>query len=76
VTQPAQATPDAALGPPEPSPSPPATTEPPQPTTSPPPERPSIAPGKKEEDPDVDRVALAQELSKLLQENEGGDENH
>ena len=77
VTPPAQATPDAAPGPPEPSPSPPATPEPPQPTTgSPPPERPSIAPGKKGEDPDVDRVALAQELSKLLQDTEGGDENH
>jgi len=77
VTPPAQATPDAAPGPPELAPSPPAPTEPPQPTTgSPPPERPSTAPGKKEEDPDVDRVALAQELSKLLQETEGGDENH
>lgn len=76
VTPPAQATPDAAPGPPEPSPSPPAPTEPPQTTTgSPPPERPSTAPGKKEEDPHVDRVALAQELSKLLQETEGGDEN-
>ena len=62
--------------PPEPAPSPPAPTKPPQPTTgSSPPERPSTAPGKKEEDPDVDRVALAQELSKLLQETEGGDEN-
>jgi hypothetical protein len=62
--------------PPEPAPSPPAPTEPPQPTTgSSPPERPSTGPSKKEEDPDVDRVALAQELSKLLQETEGGDEN-
>jgi hypothetical protein len=62
--------------PPEPAPSPPAPTEPLQPTTgSPPPERPSTAPSKKEEDPDVDRVALAQELSKLLQETESGDEN-
>jgi hypothetical protein len=62
--------------PPEPAPSRPASAEPPQPTTgSPPPERPSTGPGKKEEDPDVDRVALAQELSKLLQENRGGDEN-
>jgi len=76
VTPPAQATPDAPSVPAEPAPSPPAPTEPPQPTTgSPPPERPSTAPGKKEEDPDVDRVALAQELSKLLQETEGGDEN-
>jgi hypothetical protein len=61
---------------PEPTPSPPAPTEPPQPTTgSSPPERPSTGPGKKEEDPDVDRVALAQELSRLLQETERGDEN-
>ena len=61
---------------PEPAPSPPAPTEPPQATTgSSAPERPSTGPGKKEEDPDVDRVALAQELSKLLQETEGGDEN-
>jgi hypothetical protein len=76
VTPPAQATPEAAPGPPEPSPSPPAPTEPPQPTSgSPPPERRSTAPGKKGEDPDVDRVALAQELSKLLQDTEGGDEN-
>ena len=71
VTPPAQTTPEAAPGPPEQSP------EPPQPTTgSSPPERPSTGPGKKEEDSDVDRVALAQELSKLLQETEGGDENH
>jgi hypothetical protein len=76
VTPPAQATPEAAPGPPEPSPSPPAPTEPPQPTSgSPPPERRSTSVGKKGEDPDVDRVALAQELSKLLQDTEGGDEN-
>jgi hypothetical protein len=62
--------------PPEPAPSRSAPTEPPQPTTgSPPPERPSTGPGKKEGDPEVDRVALAQELSKLLQETRGGDEN-
>jgi hypothetical protein len=62
--------------PPEPAPSRSAPTEPPQPTAgSPPPERPSTGPGKKEGDPDVDRVALAQELSKLLQETRGGDEN-
>ncbi len=61
---------------PEPAPSRPASAEPPQPTTgSPHPERPSTGPGKKEEDPEVDRVALAQELSKLLQETGGGDEN-
>jgi hypothetical protein len=62
--------------PPNPFASRPAPTEPPQLTSgSPPPEPPSTGPGKKEEDPDVDRVALAQELSKLLQETEGGDEN-
>jgi hypothetical protein len=62
--------------PPEPAPSRTAANEPPPPTTgSPPPERPSTGPGKKEEDPDVDRVALAQELSKLLQETRGSDEN-
>jgi hypothetical protein len=70
VPTPAQPTPEAAPRPAERSP------EPPQPTSgSPPPERPSTAPGKKKEDPDIDRVALAQELSKLLQETEGGDEN-
>jgi hypothetical protein len=62
--------------PPNPFASRPAPTEPPQLTSgSPPPEPPSTGPGKKEEDPDVDRVALAQELSKLLQETRGGDEN-
>ena len=76
VTPPARATPEVAPGPPEPAPSPPAPIEPPQSTSgSPPSERPSTSAGKKEEDPDVDRVALAQELSKLLQETEGGDEN-
>jgi hypothetical protein len=73
VTPPGQTTPEV---PPEPAPTRPAANEPPPPTTgSPPPERPSTEPGKKEEDPDVDRVALAQELSKLLQETRGGDEN-
>jgi hypothetical protein len=69
--------PEARPSVPTPAPvTPPAPTEPPQPTSgSPPPERPSTAPGKKGEDPDVDRVALAQELSKLLQDTEGGDEN-
>ncbi|HET6776184.1 MAG TPA: hypothetical protein VFH81_00265 [Actinomycetota bacterium] len=63
--------------PPEPAPSRPVPTEPPQPSTgSPPPERPLTRPVRKEEDPEVDRVALAQELSKLLQETGGGDENH
>jgi len=60
VAPPAQATPEAAPRPAE---------------GSTPPERPSTALGKKHEDPNVDRVALAQELSKLLQETEGGDEN-
>ena len=54
---------------------PPAQATPEAAPGPPPPKRPSTAPGKKEEDPDVDRVALAQELSKLLQETEGGDEN-
>jgi len=69
--------PEARPSVPTPAPvTPPAHAELPQATSgSPPPERPSTAPGKKEEDPDVDRVALAQELSKLLQETEGGDEN-
>ncbi|HSL68323.1 MAG TPA: hypothetical protein VK977_09240 [Actinomycetota bacterium] len=68
LTPPAQATPEAAPRP--------ASAEPPQPTSgSPPPERPSTGPVKKEEETEVDRVALAQELSKLLQETEGGDEN-
>jgi hypothetical protein len=73
VTPPGQTTP---VAPPEPAPSRPAANEPPPPTTgSPTPERPSTGPGKKEEDPDVDRVALAQELSKLLQDTRGDDEN-
>jgi hypothetical protein len=73
VTPPGMTTSEA---PPEPAPTRPAANEPPPPTTgSPPPELPSTEPGKKEEDPDVDRVALAQELSKLLQETRGGDEN-
>jgi hypothetical protein len=74
VPSPAPVSPPSA--PPEPAPSRTAANEPPPPTTgSPPPERPSTGAGKKEEDPDVDRVALAQELSKLLQETRGGDEN-
>jgi hypothetical protein len=73
MTPPGQTTPEA---PPEPAPSRPAANEPPPPPTgSPPPERPSTGPVKKEEEPEVDRVALAQELSKLLQETRGGDEN-
>ena len=69
--------PEARPSVPTPAPvTPPAHVELPQATSgSPRPERPSTWAGKKGEDPDVDRVALAQELSKLLQETEGGDEN-
>jgi hypothetical protein len=91
VTPPDQTTPEAAPRPadrsPEPSPvappsakpeqtpTRPASAGPPQTTSESPPGRPSTSAGKKEEDADVDRVALAQELSKLLQETRGGDEN-
>ena len=68
--------PEARPSVPTPAPvTPPAQATPEAAPGPPPPKRPSTAPGKKEEDPDVDRVALAQELSKLLQETEGGDEN-
>jgi hypothetical protein len=76
---------------PSPAPSPSAVdppsvpAEPPRPTAGPPPaERPStgpvepgepVEPVEKEEETEVDRVALAQELSKLLQESRGDDEN-
>jgi len=54
----------------------PAPVEPPPPAAGPPPaERPSTAPAGEEEETEVDRVALAQELSKLLQETGGRDEN-
>ena len=55
--------------PPEPAPPRPASADPR------PAERPSTGPVEKEEETEVDRVALAQELSKLLQETGGGDEN-
>jgi hypothetical protein len=63
VTPPARAIPEAEPAPPRP------------PTGSPPAEQPSTGPVEKEEGTEVDRVALAQELSKLLQETGGGDEN-
>ena len=54
----------------------PAPVEPPPPAAvTPPPERPSTEPAEEEEGTEVDRVALAQELSKLLQETGGRDEN-
>jgi hypothetical protein len=80
----APATPDPSPTPspaPEPSPVDPPSVppEPPQPTAGPlPAEGPSTGPGEpaeKEEETEVDRVALAQELSKLLQETTGDDEN-
>jgi hypothetical protein len=66
---------------PEPSPVDPPSVPPEsaQPAAGQPPaERPSTGPGEpgeKEEETEVDRVALAQELSKLLQETTGDDEN-
>ena len=61
--------------PPEPPPRP-ASTEPPRPAAgSPSAERPSTRPAEEEKGTEVDRVALAQELSKLLQDTEDGDEN-
>jgi hypothetical protein len=61
--------------PPEPQPRP-ASTEPPGPVPeSPSAKRPSTRPVEEEKGSEVDRVALAQELSKLLQETEDGDEN-
>jgi hypothetical protein len=70
VPSPAQATREAAPRP--------ASAEPPGPASAgpPPTERPSTGPVKKEEEEtEVDRVALAQELSKLLQDTRGDDEN-
>lgn len=65
--------------PPAPSPvsPPPAPVEPPPPAAeAPQPEQPSTGPAEEEEEEtEVDRVALAQELSKLLQESGGRDEN-
>ena len=68
----------APAEPPRPAPAePPRPTEPPRPAAAPPPaERPSPRPEEEEEEEtEVDRVALAQELSKLLQETGGRDEN-
>jgi hypothetical protein len=67
--------------PPAPAPAPaepPPPAEPPRPAAGPrpPAERPSPRPAEEEEEEtEVDRVALAQELSKLLQETGGRDEN-
>lgn len=60
---------------PEPPPRP-ASTESPGPAAgSPSAERPSTRPAEEVKGTEVDRVALAQELSKLLQDTEDGDEN-
>jgi hypothetical protein len=61
--------------PPEPAPPRPASAEPIRPTAGSPPEQPSTGPVEEKEETQVDRVALAQELSKLLQETGSGDEN-
>lgn len=69
------ATPRAA---PEQAPPRPAPVEPPRPAAGPrPTERPRPGPAEEEEEEEtvVDRVALAQELSKLLQDTGGRDEN-
>jgi hypothetical protein len=75
---------DPASVPPEPAPSHPASAEPPHPAPAEPPpasaepppaERPSTGPVERKEETEVDRVALAQELSKLLQETGDSDEN-
>jgi hypothetical protein len=62
---------------PEPAPAgpPPAPAGPPPAAASPAPDRPSSPPEEEEEGTEVDRVALAQELSRLLQETGGRDEN-
>ena len=79
VTPPARATPEAAPRPAERIPEPQVAPEPapPRPASADPrpADRPSTGPVEKEEETVVDRVALAQELSKLLQETGGGDEN-
>jgi hypothetical protein len=75
VTPPAQVTPEAAPRPAERSPEPSPVAPPSAPPESAPSRPAATGPGKKEEDPEVDRVALAQELSKLLQETRGSDEN-
>jgi len=85
VAPPPRATPGSAPRPAEGDPEPhvppepqqrPASTEPPGPVPeSPSAKRPSTRPVEEEKGSEVDRVALAQELSKLLQETEDGDEN-
>jgi hypothetical protein len=84
VTPPARATPEAAPRQAERFPEPLVAPATPAPSTTPSPALtpsrvapPSGPPGpvEKEEETEVDRVALAQELSKLLQETGGGDEN-
>ena len=66
----------SAEPPPAPAEPPPAPAEPPPAPAEPPPaERPSTGPVERKEETEVDRVALAQELSKLLQETGDGDEN-
>jgi hypothetical protein len=71
---PAERAPEPRLAPttPAPSPTPPPA---PAPVAPPPAERPTTRPAEEEEETEVDRVALAQELSKLLQETGGRDEN-
>jgi hypothetical protein len=67
---------EPASVPPEPAPPHPASAEPPPASAEPPPaERPSTGPVERKEETEVDRVALAQELSKLLQETGDSDEN-
>jgi len=68
IPPPAPAPSPVSLPPPAPAPAPPAAV-------TPPPERPSTEPAEEEDGTEVDRVALAQELSKLLQETGGRDEN-
>jgi hypothetical protein len=56
---------------------PPPTAPPPSRRPSPPPSRSPAPPPRREDDEaEVDRVALAQEFSRLLQESEGRDENN
>ncbi len=73
---PSPVAPPPAPPPVAPAPAPtPALAGPPPATRSPSPERPATRPAEEEEETEVDRVALAQELSKLLQETGGRDEN-
>jgi hypothetical protein len=71
IPLPAPAPSPVSLPPPVPTP----VEPPPPPAVTPPPERASTEPEEEEEETEVDRVALAQELSKLLQESGGRDEN-